>query len=51
MPSLEESVAFAIWTAATGNASYDDWLIFSSRDKFMRMARAAIRVIAEELQT
>lgn len=45
MHSDEEEVAFAIWTADTGNASRIEWNVFQRRDKYLRMARAAINVI------
>jgi hypothetical protein len=35
-------VAFVMWTAETGNASRQDWNLFEAKDKWERMARAAI---------
>lgn len=38
----EEEVAFRLWTADTGNASRIEWNVYGNRDKYQRMARAAI---------
>jgi hypothetical protein len=34
-----------MWTADTGNASRIEWNVFQRKDKYLRMARVAIRVI------
>ena len=41
----EDEVAFSLFTADTGNASRVDWNLFGNRDKYERMARAAINRI------
>ncbi|QDP67022.1 MAG: hypothetical protein Unbinned3138contig1000_64 [Prokaryotic dsDNA virus sp.] len=41
-----DEVAFALWTADTGNASRADWIeAVSDHDRYQRMASAAISTI------
>lgn len=47
MLSEENEIAFALWTVETGNASRADWDREQNKDKFLRMARMAIRRIGE----
>lgn len=37
-----DEIAFVMWTAETGNASRREWEAFDKKDKWERMARAAI---------
>jgi hypothetical protein len=48
MPNLEQQVAFALFTADTGDASFPGWLAFKNKDKYERMARVAIRIVSVE---
>lgn len=37
-----DAIAFEIWCVDTGNGSRADWLQYDEKDKYERMARAAI---------
>lgn len=45
MLDLEDAVAFALFTADTGDASRRGWDAFANKDKYQRMARVAMHVI------
>ena len=38
-----DEIAFVIWTADTGNASRAEWGLSAQKDRWERMARAAIQ--------
>lgn len=42
MINEEDEIAFILWGVDTGNGSRRDWSAFESKDKYLRMARAAI---------